>query len=96
MRGLRSFQLATRPVQPAFRLFTPSGQSLYVTALFQVLAGSSSGFVALMNQSQRRPALTVKRLSVQRSCTNTALSFLIELRRSVGMRSVTETGTPAL
>src|SRR5436190_993704 len=96
IRGLMSFQLATRPVQPALRLFLPSEQSLKVTALFHVLAGSVSGSVALMNQSQRKPALTVARLNVHLSCANTELSFLIELRRSVGMRSWIETGTPAL
>ena len=57
-----------------------------------VPAGNVSGSVALMNQSQRSPALIVARLIVHLSCTNTPLSFLIELRRSVGMRSVTLTG----
>src|SRR6476659_1512330 len=95
-RGLMSFQFATCPVQPAFRLFFPSEHWLKLTALFHVLAGRVSGSVALMNQSQRTPALTVARLNVHLSCAKIALSFLIELRRSVGMRRVMETGTPAL
>src|SRR3982751_3134957 len=91
-RGLRSFQFVTRPTQFALRLFLPSGQVLYVTAWLNVPAGSVSGSAALMNQSQRTPPLIVARLIVHLSCTNTPLSFLIELRRSVGIRSVTLTG----
>ena len=48
-RGLMSFQLFTRPVQPAFRLFLPSGQSEYVTAELNVPAGRVSGSVAPTN-----------------------------------------------
>src|SRR3954464_6845826 len=91
-RGLRSFQFVTRPTQFALRLFLPSGQVLYVTAWLKVPAGSVSGSTELMNQSQRRPALIVARLIVHLSWTKTPLSFLIELLRSVGMRSVTLTG----
>src|SRR2546430_92500 len=91
-RGFRSFQFVTRPVQLAFRLFLPSGHCEYDVAWLNVPAGSVSGSVALMNQSHRRPALIVARLIVHLSCTKTPLSFLIELRRSVGMRKVTLTG----
>src|SRR5262245_48837526 len=45
-----------------------------------------------MNQSQRRPALMVARPIVHLSCAKTALSFLIELLRSVGIRRTTFTG----
>src|SRR5262245_38221284 len=91
-RGLMSFQLVTEPTQPWARLFWPSEHFGKSTAELNVPAGRLSGSTALMNQSQRRPALIVARLTVHLSCTNTALSFLIELRRSVGMRSVTLTG----
>src|SRR6516165_6552155 len=95
-RGLRSFQLATWPTQLAFRLFLPSGQAPYVTDELNDPAGSVSGSVALMNQSHLRPALMVARPIVHLSCAKTALSFLIELLRSVGMRSVTKAGASPL
>src|SRR5438093_8569257 len=42
------------------------------------------------------PALIVRRLMVQRSWAKIPASSLIALRRSVGMRSVTDDGAPAL
>ncbi len=45
----------------------PSGQSSYWTAWLNVPAGSVSGCVSLMNQSQRTPALIVARLIVHLS-----------------------------
>src|SRR5262245_65535837 len=92
MRGFRSFWFRTRPTQLWERLFFPSEHSANDVAALNVPAGRLSASTALMNQSQRRPALIVARLIVHLSCTKTALSFLIELRRSVGMRSVTLTG----
>src|SRR5262245_13272404 len=91
-RGLRSFQFATRPTQPCAALLIPSAQVSNDMAGFHVLAGSVSGRVSVMNQSQRMPAVIVARRIVHLSCAKTALSFLIALLRSVGIRSVTLTG----
>src|SRR4029079_10597027 len=95
-RGLRSFQFVTRPTHPFARSFLPSGQVSNLTSGLNVPAGSVSGSRAPMNQSQRSPALIVARLIVQRSWANTPLSFLMLLRRSVGMRRVTDVGVPLL
>jgi hypothetical protein len=61
----------------------------------KVPAGCDSGSVAPMNWSKRTPALIVARLIVHLSWTKRPRSRSIEFRRSVGMRSVTDTGTPA-
>src|SRR2546423_5688851 len=96
MRGEMSFQFWTVPVHDAARLFLPSGHAPKCTAALSVLAGKSSGSVSPMNQSRRTPPVIVARLMVHLSCANRPVSALMPFWRSVGMRSVTETGAPAL